>query len=84
MEMNLFENYPNVKINFEEKWESCEWTNLETHTQINSKKKFVSFLLKNLQVWNNETPNYFMNNIEDNHSINRNVNYINNKIIFIY
>lgn len=84
MEMNLFENYPNAKINFEEKWQSCEWTNLDTHTQINSKKKFVSFLLNNLQVWNNKTPNYFMNHIEENHSINKNVNYINNKIIFIY
>lgn len=51
MEMNLFENYPNNKINFEEQWQSSEWRNLETHTQLSSKKKFTSFLLHNLQVW---------------------------------
>jgi hypothetical protein len=83
MEMNLFENYPNTKINFEEKWESYEWTNLETHTQINSKKKFVSFLLNNLQVWNSRNSNYFMSTSDDNLNINKNINYINNKIIFI-
>lgn len=83
MEINLFENYPNSKINFEQKWESYEWTNLETHTQINSKKKFVSFLLNNLQVRNTKTDNYFIGNTDENVSINKNVSYINNKIIFI-
>jgi hypothetical protein len=82
MEMNLFENYPNSKINFEQKWESYEWTNLETHTQINSKKKFVSFLLNNLQVRNNND-NYFIGRADENVSINKNVSFINNKIIFI-
>lgn len=82
MEINLFENYPNHKINFEEKWQSAEWINLETHTQILSKQKFTSFLLKNLQIRNNSVDNFLFDNNENKKSFNKNSDIINQKLIF--
>jgi hypothetical protein len=84
MEYNLFENYPNNKINFEEKWHSSEWINLETHTQLLSRKKFISYLLNNLQIRNESNPNSLLYHIsEKDERINKNTNKINSKIIFI-
>jgi hypothetical protein len=84
MEINLFENYPNNKINFEEKWQSSEWINLETHTQLVSKKKFTSFLLHNLQIWEKEPTDP----INDEYSsvyqrLNRSADSLNLKLRFI-
>lgn len=84
MEMNLFENYPNNKINFEEQWQSAEWCNLETHTQLLSKKKFTSFLLRNLQIWNSEgaASNVFCGWTDENTTGNRSVDVINLRVLF--
>lgn len=81
MEYNLFENYPNNKINFEEKWHSSEWNNLETHTQLKSRKKFVSYLLNNLQIRNDSIHEYLTS--EKDEKINKHSDIVNRKIIFI-
>lgn len=74
----MVENFRNEKINFEERWFSPEWDNLDTHTQILSKMKFISFLLNNLQIRNHE--NGFILKEYQTDRINKKIDPINKKI----
>jgi hypothetical protein len=82
---DYFNNNQN-KINFEQKWESSEWNNLETHTQHLSKQKFTNFLLSNLQIREIQS-NLIMTEAEidifNKSQNNKNIDLVNKKLIFI-